>query len=406
MKKLIFTSVFVVFIGLIVNAATHTSSGNGYTTDVGIPNTPGNGDVINIGYPVVGPPVDTARHIVSTYNADFDFSQGGTLNVYGNFTVNGNFSAGNNLIINIYHGGSLTITGNLTTVNNLTLNVSGSLVVNGSTTSNNGADITVNNTGTADLGNVTFNNNGTLQVDGSVTAGAISFAQGGTISVPSGGYLEATSATFTGGGTFTNNGTINIPANSITVNGTVTTPSGGGSNLPIRLTNFIASSTENTVKITWQTASEENNDYFTLERSADGVNYEIIGTVKGAGNSCVNLNYSYTDNYPLNGVSYYRLSQTDYDGKFEVFAPVSVSLLNEGDLKVGPNPVVDYLNVSLGANTGSYSLDIYNIIGARVKNMELSQSFATVDVSELPKGQYIVVITANDNRLTKKIVVQ
>lgn len=67
----------------------------------------------------------------------------------------------------------------------------------------------------------------------------------------------------------------------------------------------------------WQTASELNNDFFTLEQSLDAINWEVIKTINGAGNSNCILNYSYEIPPPYDNTAYYRLKQTDYDGSFE-----------------------------------------------------------------------------------------
>ena len=181
---------------------------------------------------------------------------------------------------------------------------------------------------------------------------------------------------------------------------------GGESPLPIELTYFQAYTNKNHVTINWQTATEENNDYFTIERSKDGLNYEIIETVLGAGTSMSTLNYSYTDKTPLNGVSYYRLKQTDYDGAFEVFNPVSVSYLNESEIKIGSNLAAKELTISMSGEMGSGMAKIYNVIGVLIKTFEIESNYTTVIVSDIPKGTYILVVSANKTQISKKIMVQ
>ena len=87
--------------------------------------------------------------------------------------------------------------------------------------------------------------------------------------------------------------------------------------LPIELLSFEAICNNNSVNLLWSTASEKNNDYFTIERSSDGITFQTVLTVKGAGNSNQVINYSAIDEKPIDGIAYYRLKQTDYDGKFE-----------------------------------------------------------------------------------------
>lgn len=110
--------------------------------------------------------------------------------------------------------------------------------------------------------------------------------------------------------------------------------------LPIELMDFTAEKTDGKrVSIRWSTASERNNDYFTIERSKDGQRFEKIGEVKGAGNSTGLLNYTITDESPLQGTSYYRLKQTDFDGSFSYSRLAAVEFDNHTQYQVYPNPV-------------------------------------------------------------------
>jgi hypothetical protein len=84
--------------------------------------------------------------------------------------------------------------------------------------------------------------------------------------------------------------------------------------LPSTTVNFKAFFEHNKVQLHWQTQSEQNNDYFTISHSSDGMNFAPIGTVKGAGNSNELMNYQFTHERPSRGINYYKLSSTDYDG--------------------------------------------------------------------------------------------
>lgn len=107
------------------------------------------------------------------------------------------------------------------------------------------------------------------------------------------------------GGTLTNNRRFTFA----TIN-TTQTP------LPIELISFTAKEVGRNVKLNWETATEINNDYFSLERSSDGQLFSELAIVDGAGSSSDNLQYQYMDHHPLDGVSYYRLKQTDFNGTF------------------------------------------------------------------------------------------
>jgi hypothetical protein len=89
------------------------------------------------------------------------------------------------------------------------------------------------------------------------------------------------------------------------------------SSLPIELLYFNGDSFENHNHLTWSTASEHDNDYFDIEKTIDGVYFYVITTINGAGNSKIQLRYEYDDYDMYNGISYYRLKQIDYDGKFK-----------------------------------------------------------------------------------------
>jgi|GEM_PF-3203778 len=95
--------------------------------------------------------------------------------------------------------------------------------------------------------------------------------------------------------------------------------------LPVQLISFNAKLQNKEVALTWATASEINNDYFTVERSADGAHFEDILTKQGAGNSQAVNNYTAFDEQPLPGISYYRLKQTDFNGASKTFNIVTVN---------------------------------------------------------------------------------
>lgn len=97
-----------------------------------------------------------------------------------------------------------------------------------------------------------------------------------------------------------------------------------GGSLPIVLKSFLAIPSQGNVLLEWEVASQVNNDYFSLYRSTDCATWELIGTKEGAGNINQDMVYMMIDRDPYNGISYYRLTQTDYDGTTEGFNPVAV----------------------------------------------------------------------------------
>jgi len=98
--------------------------------------------------------------------------------------------------------------------------------------------------------------------------------------------------------------------------------------LPIELESFTGRVTGNKIQLKWKTLSETNNDYFSIYRSPNGLEYwELVDNVPGAGNSSVPNNYTFIDSHPVNGLNYYVLMQTDYDGRREQFDPIAIYFL-------------------------------------------------------------------------------
>lgn len=109
--------------------------------------------------------------------------------------------------------------------------------------------------------------------------------------------------------------------------------------LPIELLSFSYKIVPGQAVLEWETASEINNNYFTIERSRDMNRWEVVGTVAGAGNSNQQLSYQLADYMPLQGLSYYRLKQTDFDGQYEYFKPLAVNnSTEENDFLVSKSP--------------------------------------------------------------------
>jgi len=178
--------------------------------------------------------------------------------------------------------------------------------------------------------------------------------------------------------------------------------------LPIEYLSFTATRKDDDVQIDWSTASETNNDYFNIERSKDGLSFENIGKVAGAGNSNFNIYYVFTDKNPHQGISYYRIKQVDYDGQTSYSEIRAVNLNNQNEIILYPNPASDYLNIcNVSDVEKDFILSIKNFQGEEVvcKAIHFSSSYK-LDVSKLSKGIYVLSLRNNEENILNKIVVQ
>jgi len=185
--------------------------------------------------------------------------------------------------------------------------------------------------------------------------------------------------------------------------------------LPVELSLFQANAFKNTVRLDWTTSTEINNDYFTVERSVDGITFEELSRVKGAGTSTELNKYSYVDDYPLNGRSFYRLKQTDYDGKFSYSEIRSVSFDDHKNssikiIAVSPNPFDNYFNVKYSLpEAGEVNMILTHSSGKLISTRKLSGNKGEnlIEYSEgssLPAGTYILQLVFKDQMETKKLI--
>lgn len=176
--------------------------------------------------------------------------------------------------------------------------------------------------------------------------------------------------------------------------------------LPIELTNFIAYVQNSWVNLEWQTASEINNDYFTVEKSKTAIDWIIITKVNGAGNSSNTLSYSTTDQTPYNGISYYRLKQTDFDGKYSYSQIRAVNFNDEktDDIRVYPNPVTDELIIEITGNSKKeVNFEIITSTGAVVYQASVKQK-TTVQTSGFASGTYVIRFEKGNIYDFKKVI--
>jgi hypothetical protein len=154
--------------------------------------------------------------------------------------------------------------------------------------------------------------------------------------------------------------------------------------LPVELTAFSAQQLQHGALLQWTTASELNNDYFTLEKSKNGFDFENLTIIKGAGKSVTQRQYEFMDKVPFKHKTYYRLKQTDFNGQYSYSKIVVVYQQNEDKLEVYPNPASNSGLVEVN-KMGSFI--IFNKLGVIVVRATDTDQ---LDISMLAAGVYIL----------------
>jgi hypothetical protein len=182
--------------------------------------------------------------------------------------------------------------------------------------------------------------------------------------------------------------------------------------LPVELLNFDGACANSKITLKWSTASETNNDYFTLEKSTDGSSYFAIAVINGAGNSSTSLDYFYNDDNLTAGTFYYRLKQTDNNGEFKYYDAITVNSCGENSsFNIFSDLQNNHLHIeNISFVDGKYSMVLLNSVGQIIRTSELSVSKGhnsfEYDLSELGKGMYVVSVYGAEKPVTKKIILR
>lgn len=182
--------------------------------------------------------------------------------------------------------------------------------------------------------------------------------------------------------------------------------------LPIELASFTAWNSGSMNTLQWVTQSELNNERFEIMRSADGYNFERIGTVQGAGTTTQSITYLWEDKAPLLGTNYYRLRQVDFDGTDSYSNIVAVVVDREGGTaQFFPNPTTDQLTYQLNAQQAeSLTIRMTNVLGqvAQEWTFETQVGINTqvLDLSRVAAGTYLVTVVnrAGEVLQTERII--
>lgn len=300
---------------------------------------------------------------------------------YADFVIKGNLISSGSGDILVDRNGRLAVFGNFSSTGGggaiFTVNDGGMVYVNGTITFNGGGD------------HLTNNNDG----------------------VPYGFYSNNQPVYNGGGGSSNGTAGANTVQNEATMQSDAPTffawvASQPGSPLPVTLIYFgVGEMKAGAVKLLWATASELNFDYFSVQRSVDGLNFEEVARVPGHGTSSQRHDYSFEDKSALVGKSYYRLTSVDFDGYRETFDIVSVHLLGERSASIYPNPVVDgqlFIDLNFQSPVLVIITDLSGMEKARVQLPALQNKL------ELPvsPGVYLVKVIADGLYKVTRVVVR
>jgi hypothetical protein len=360
---------------------------------------------------------------------------GGTLRVCGNLTLNNlNFNSSNMII---EAGGTLTITGggslnmaNSVISNRGTLNLSRDVGMNANSTIFNAtptATITMNSL-SVNESTANFINNGTANIPSVVVQGS---ALAGAMCLGSASCINSTNLTnnvlnayrapsgfgvvrYTGNALLNQNFT--NTANVVVCRATGATTSGGATFgsatvinncascasallLPIELLFFKGKQEKESIELSWATATELNNDYFNIEKSIDGIKWDVLGNIPGAGSSTQILRYTFKDNMPDEGVQYYRLKQTDFDGTFTYSTAIAINFegpANGNSIAVYPNPnSSNQLNFRGIGHDIPYTLELKKVTGELLYHQTLNTH--SIALPEIEKGVYLITLQSEGN---------
>jgi endonuclease I len=182
--------------------------------------------------------------------------------------------------------------------------------------------------------------------------------------------------------------------------------------LPIELLNFEGIYKNDYVLLKWQTASEINNDYFTIERSTNAVQFDAISNISAAGNSNSTINYQYIDHIPFEEKTlYYRLKQTDFNGMFTYSKTISITPDFEKTIRSKQyiNNKTLFIDIK-SSETQNIQLEFYSINGQLIHNASLTINKGynqyQINLDNVSSGLYFLHLFSKSVNITNKVMIQ
>ncbi|MBS1489042.1 MAG: T9SS type A sorting domain-containing protein [Bacteroidetes bacterium] len=380
-------------------------------------------------YTVGGMVLTVSANKTFTVNGNLTLSNsGGSINVYGTLIITGSLTASSdaNKFI-IYPGGKVIVQGDTYINSNNVISVGtnatappyADFVMEGNLFfSSGGSGMTVNKNGRVALyGNLTssggggqklqINNGGQMYVNGNITLNGGGDQVTANNTTPYGLYVNGTSTVNGGGSSITSNkgdkSTMQSSDSSF-YNWVAAQPS---SPLPITLLYFsVAGVSDESIELAWATSSELNFNYFLIERSGNGKNFQLLGQIQGHGTTNQPHQYSLRDANPLAGTNYYRLTSVDFDGTTQVFQIIAASFSSNRKISVYPNPVADR-NLHIDTNFDSENptqIIIMDLTGTIKTQVSSSERQVVIPVF-LEPGIYIAHVSNGSLKQISRLIV-
>ncbi len=194
----------------------------------------------------------------------------------------------------------------------------------------------------------------------------------------------------------------------------------GSSVLPIELLSFTGNYENKNIVLNWATISETNNAYFTLEKSINTTTFNSIAKVDGKGNSNTQNNYSHIDTNPYNGINYYRLRQTDFDGKNTTSKIIAINIANQKtnnlSFEIYPNPILASEKPTIKISNFNAEKEVlvvmYNVLGEELFSKIIitdysGNSITAIDIeNRLSAGTYLIRGTSLNQTYNKYLIIK
>ncbi len=339
-------------------------------------------------------------YVYNDFKSKFELVNGSDMTVNGSPSIGGYAFHNEDQSEFMVDNSALTINGNVYNdfKAKLELDNGGSMVVDGDFLNEDQAEISIGN--------------GSLHVTGDFTndfKSKVEIGNGGQMLVEGDVNSDSKSEIIVdNGGGFCSNGTLSDP-DTISASSGDTDCSDGccGSavTLPVELLSFVGEIKNTEVMLSWATATEINNEYFTIERSDDGIIFYEVGRVAGNGNSDQVVEYSWSEHVYKSGFVYYRLKQTDYDGQYEYLGMVSVMATSDKEITIFPNPVAAGNDITVTGISDDSKYVIYDIF-QKVAGEGFLKCSNKIPTYNLKPGYYLVTITSGRYSETKKLIVK